>query len=388
MRALWLASWYPDKLDRYNGDFIQRHAIAASEFCSIDVFHIHPDTENRLKKMEISATQTNQHLTETIVLLPFKNGMFAPFYNQYNYFEQYKALLNHYIEQNGKPDIVHVHVPVKAGLLALYLKRRYKLPFVVTEHWGIYNHVAPNHFNTRHLWFKRLTRRILQQASAFFPVSADLGKAVNAMVCPTPFIVIRNAVNTTHFYYSEDLKQQDETFRFLHASTLEDGKNVEGILRAFSKLNQENPSTQLVLIGGSRPDLQEQYAPLLENEAIIFGGVVSYELVADYMRQADAFVLFSRHENMPCVIQESLCCGLPVISTNVGGIPEVIDSTNGILIDQDEAELFAAMKRMITSGTSYNKAAIAAAAKEAFSYAAIGREIVNGYTEVLANFQA
>lgn len=388
MKALWLASWYPDRLDRFNGDFIQRHAIAASNFCSIDLFHVHPDTEGEIQSTEIIVTQRNQRLTETIMLLPFSNGLFSSFYNQYNYFKEFKTLLDEHIHRNGKPDIVHLHVPIKAGLLALYLKRKYRIPFVVTEHWGIYNHVAENHFHTRHLWFKQLTTRVFRQAAAFFPVSEDLGAAVNKMVCKTAFKVIRNAVDTGYFYFDEALEKQSGIFHFLHASTMGPGKNAEGILRVFAKLHAHYPNTSLSLIGAVRPDLETAYASLVESGAIIFGGVVSYELVADYMRQSDCFILFSAHENMPCVIQESLCCGLPVIATNVGGIPEVINDSNGILINEDEDELLAAMEKMIVSAAQYPKASIAAAAQEAFDYNAIGSEIVQEYEKLLANFQA
>jgi glycosyltransferase involved in cell wall biosynthesis len=45
-------------------------------------------------------------------------------------------------------------------------------------------------------------------------------------------------------------------------------------------------------------------------------------------KKADAFILFSRHENFPCVVIEALCCGLPVVASNVGGIAEAVDETN------------------------------------------------------------
>lgn len=388
MRALWLASWYPDKLDIYNGDFIQRHAIAASSFCNIDVFHVHPDTEKKIHQTEISTFKRNDQLSETIVLLPFASGLFSAFYNQYNYFNVYKSILENYIQENGLPDIVHLHVPVKAGLLALYLKRKYQLPFVVTEHWAIYNTVAPNNFNSRHLWFKQLTRRVFSKASAFFPVSEELGEAVNKMVTTVPFSVIRNAVNTAYFRHQERDRADENNFHFLHASTMGYQKNAEGILRVFSRLHSKHPHVRLLMIGGLRPDLEAQYSTLVEASALVFGGIVSYELVAQYMQQADAFVLFSRHENMPCVIQESLCCGLPVISTKVGGIPEVISDNNGILINMDEDELFLAMEKMLTTSSNYKKEEIAAKASSLYSYESIGHQIVDNYRKILAKNQA
>jgi glycosyltransferase involved in cell wall biosynthesis len=79
--------------------------------------------------------------------------------------------------------------------------------------------------------------------------------------------------------------------------------------------------------------------------SIEFTGEIAYEEVAKAMQQADCLLLFSHIENSPCVIGEALCCGLPVIASRVGGIPELIDEQNGILVPAaDETALLNAMK--------------------------------------------
>jgi glycosyltransferase involved in cell wall biosynthesis len=70
--------------------------------------------------------------------------------------------------------------------------------------------------------------------------------------------------------------------------------------------------------------------------------------IADKMRQSDAFVLFSRYENLPCVLLEAMACGLHIISTQVGGIREHVHASFGTLIDsEDEAALTEAMLQFI-----------------------------------------
>ncbi len=108
--------------------------------------------------------------------------------------------------------------------------------------------------------------------------------------------------------------------------------------------------------------------------------------VANYLSNANALVLFSRYENLPCVILESFCCGLPVICTNVGGVAELITDANGILIaSEDEQALHVAMKNMVDHYNSYNSEHISSMAKDAFSYEAVGRKINNVYEEILNN---
>ncbi len=102
------------------------------------------------------------------------------------------------------------------------------------------------------------------------------------------------------------------------------------------------------------------------------------------MQQASAFILFSRFESQPCVILEALCCGLPVISTNVGGIPDLLNETNGILVESEDIDgLVLAMKSMIEQYQRFNRTAIAEAAKATFNYHTIGARHIQYYDLVL-----
>jgi glycosyltransferase involved in cell wall biosynthesis len=96
--------------------------------------------------------------------------------------------------------------------------------------------------------------------------------------------------------------------------------------------------------------------------------------------------MFSFYENMPCAILEALCSGLPVIATEVGGIPEIIRKENGILINVGkETELLDAMKEMIRTYHIYDRRQISREATEQFSYEVIGKKIVDIYRSVFEN---
>ena len=87
------------------------------------------------------------------------------------------------------------------------------------------------------------------------------------------------------------------------------------------------------MVGEVQGDLFQNILQLnLSANAIQFTGMLPYEEVARLMRNSDAFVLFSLYENMPCVVLEALCCGLPVITSDVGGLKEVINQENGVLV--------------------------------------------------------
>jgi glycosyltransferase involved in cell wall biosynthesis len=193
-------------------------------------------------------------------------------------------------------------------------------------------------------------------------------------------------VDTDLFFYN-DLKAHDNPFRFIHVSTMTYQKNPEGLLRAFKTFQASYPNTCLWMVG-PYPTTVLAYAQSLDlgKEKVNFTGAVSYKQVAVWLQQSQALVLFSRYENLPCVILEALCCGVPVISTNVGGVTEVIDERNGLLVSNEtEGELLEALKQLYNNYNNYDRIKIAEAAAKRFSYKTIGNEINKVYKELYVN---
>ena len=116
---------------------------------------------------------------------------------------------------------------------------------------------------------------------------------------------------------------------------------------------------------------------------ITWSGEIPYSQVAWEMQQASAFVLFSNHENFPCVIVEALSCGLPVITSDAGGAGECIDVNNGKVVPVGNQEkLLSAMTEVMDHYHIYNRKKIAENAKNAFSYPVIGQQFSKLYDEI------
>ncbi|MBP8245034.1 MAG: glycosyltransferase, partial [Chitinophagaceae bacterium] len=120
--------------------------------------------------------------------------------------------------------------------------------------------------------------------------------------------------------------------------------------------------------------------------SIQFTGEIPYEQVAKAMQESDCLLLFSHIENSPCVIGEALCCGLPVIASRVGGIPELIQEGHGILVPPaNENELMRAMIQIKQTIAQYNRHSIAQEAASRFSYETVGKQLLDVYNRLLAN---
>ncbi len=163
-KILWLVSWYPNKYDRYDGDSIQRHAKAAALFDDVHVIFIKGAEQQAGIKEEWSSTEG---LTEQIIYFSKREGCLQKPGNYLQWQSLYKKAINNYCK-NKLPQLIHVHIPWKAGLIALWAKKKYRLPFIVTEHWGIYNNVAEDNIYTKSFLRKILMKKIFKEANEFY----------------------------------------------------------------------------------------------------------------------------------------------------------------------------------------------------------------------------
>lgn len=385
---LWLASWYPTKLDPFPGDFIQRRAKALSLHVPVQVLHVIKDAKGIITQKVKIEQQITGLLTETIIYYcPLKTGIsiLDKVISSVQFYRLGRQQINKIHKENrGKNILVDVHVAMKAGVIALWMKRKWKTSFCLTEHWaGYYKELMPPDLQ-RSAAFWKITKKIFTEAVFFRPETINLGEHINKELCKIQYRVIPNVVETSVFNFDKSV-QKPSTFTFVHVSTLGHQKNIIGILNVLDKLTtlSNAPSFQLRLVGPAPAEIVALVndSPHLKN-VVSFSGPIPYYQVATELKKAHAMLMFSRYENLPCVILEALCCGLPVISTIVGGIDEHLDAKNGILLkSEDENALEDAIIRMVVQYKTYNPAEISAQATAKYNYQTVGRMLLANYKE-------
>ncbi len=128
-------------------------------------------------------------------------------------------------------------------------------------------------------------------------------------------------------------------------------KGVEYLIRAMPQVIEACPDARLVLVGEGeeRPGLQALTRSLGLDGRITFAGGRAHEDVIGFMRAADVFVLPSLVESFGIVLVEAMSCGLPIVASNVMGIPSLIeDGVNGVLVPPgDTSALAGAITRLL-----------------------------------------
>jgi len=120
------------------------------------------------------------------------------------------------------------------------------------------------------------------------------------------------------------------------------------------------------------------------SDRVRFLGEKNKSEVAQFMREADFLVLPSFYESMPCVILEAFACGLPVLATEVGGIPEIVNVERGILVEPGNLEqLIKAVDYMLDHFRDFSSKNITSYAEQTFGYSAVAKRFDKLYQEIL-----
>ena len=349
MKILYLTEWYPHRYDPMPGLFVRKHAAAAVRQ-GVDVCVLFFLKDKKVQSGVEIVEQTTDGITE---IYAYYAGSFFSAVRQ-----GWQAVKKSW----GMPHLTQLNVLTKNGLLAYWLKKRYGIPYILIEHWSGY---LPENNSFRGGWHGWLMKQIAKEASVIMPVSQALENGMKAAgIRNNHWERIHNVVDD--FFYEGNApkaKQEGTVFRFLHVSCFDErSKNTQGILRASALLYSKRQDFNLHLVG-TGPDFEASVHTAeslgIHNKVVFFDGEKTPEGVHDAMVESDCFVLFSRYENAPVVLSESMACGLPIIATRVGGIPEMVNPENGILVESENVEELAqAMNTMISQAKLFDKSKI------------------------------
>jgi len=172
---------------------------------------------------------------------------------------------------------------------------------------------------------------------------------VDANVVPSAFLrdvfrsfgidaeVVPNSVDLRQFTYRVRHPLRP---RLLCTRNLEPLYNLSCVLRAFAKIQARYPAATLTLVGsGSQDTALRKEAAVLRLENITFAGRVAPSEIHDYYADADIYVQAPTIDNMPLSLLEAFASGLPVVSTDVGGVPSMLrHGVDGLLVADNDAD--------------------------------------------------
>lgn len=242
-------------------------------------------------------------------------------------------------------DVVHGH-GAKGGAYARLVARALKasgskLISCYTPHGGSLNY-SPGTLVGR--VYMRLERALARWSDAIVFESAFAAARYRAQVgepaCGVD--VIPNGVADSDFAPAEPGPHAAD---FLFIGELRDVKGVDVMIKALAQLSRERPVRAVIVGGGPEAEtLKSQVSAAGLSDSVVFPGPMP---AREAFRLGRVMVVPSRAESFPYVVLEAGAAGVPLISTDVGGIPEIVAGTHTTLLPADDVDALAAAMRAI-----------------------------------------
>lgn len=293
-------------------------------------------------------------------------------------YEQHAKLHSH-------PDLIQVHSSIWGGLVAVWINQHFGIPFVITEHRGRFTYNGPEAKGLFKEWHYPFLDNVFRQAAHIVTVSKSLQKGIFD-ICPEArkkATVIPNMTDTDFFSPAPANNKTRKPFTFLCVASLERAKGLHILLKAFDVLQQKDPDSVRLVIGGNGPEakkLQRMSTRLHLDGTVSFTGHLSREQLREQLQMTDAFVLPSLFEAFGIVLIEAMACGLPVIGTRSGGPGEIITRETGLTAECNHSQSLAnAMETLMRQYGNYDRGLIRKRAQTHYSRDAVIKQYIDLY---------
>ncbi|MDP3358920.1 MAG: glycosyltransferase family 4 protein [Lutibacter sp.] len=284
---------------------------------------------NIKKNLKIIEKKTIENLTVLEVLYPY-HRLLPKKIN--NYFEKLalESLYNYMKCNNIKVSLIHAQSLFDAGIWAYHYATKFRIPYIVTEHNQL------SFFNVERDKCE-LIRKTLQKSELNLVVSNDKIRQFIANGLYFKFENIGNLINKNFYYKAKNHQNIQQRLVTIGAFTYL--KDQETLLKALRLVDKKiSNRIEFTWIGydgwGGNHDINVKALLAnfqFENIDIILIPLLSRDEIAGYLQSSDLFLFSSLTEGMPVSVLEALACGLPVFTTNCGGVDEIINEGNGVI---------------------------------------------------------
>ena len=281
-------------------------------------------------------------------------------------------------------DLIHVHWLIPNGLGALFAKKVYKTPYICT----IYGEEV---YLSKRYKLEFSLRNFVNNSSKSIAISeATLNSCIDIGLKKEELEIIPFGVDTD-FYRPLKISKNENIFQILAVGYLIERKGFEYLIKATKEILKEHDNVHLTIVGSG--PLEEKLKNVikelkLETNAKIMKNVSDEELLQLY-NSSDLFVLPSivdsqgNTEGLGVVLLEAMACGLPVVGSNIGGIPDIIqDGETGLLVpEKNITELSNTILNLVENEELRKKLAINGynRVREKFSWEKIAESYINVY---------
>ncbi|MEP6646330.1 MAG: glycosyltransferase family 4 protein [Saprospiraceae bacterium] len=274
-----------------------------------------------------------------------------------------RKFLNQYLKRNHF-DIIHAHFIIPTGILAIWVKRHYNIPFIITAHGSDVPGFNPDRFNFLHKLSPRIIRSVIRYSTAIVIPSLYLGSILKKVTkgANPKVIHIPNGINTDYFIPGNKVNSIVSSGRLLER------KGFHLLIEAVSK-KEIGFTVHICGDGPLKNRLHELASKSCTN--VIFHGWIDNRnaLYKQLLTEATFYCLVSTNENASTSLMEAMSSGCVVITSDVSGCPETVGDTGICITPGDSNILYDTLISIINDPALQNKLSEAARQRAIDQYA-------------------
>jgi len=272
-------------------------------------------------------------------------------------------------------DIIHSHFGFGAGNAGAKIQQIWKIPLIITEH------------STKVLYSKNSTEikhnfPAYKKAGFVITVGTDLSQKLKSYRVNN-LVQIPNIIDTQKFRLKNESKFND--FTFLSVGHLIPRKAHDLTLKALKILNDRGVHCNLIIVGtGPEENKLKTFVDNNQMKNVKFVDKVKNDVLPELYRKSHAFVLPSTLETFGVVYAEAIACGIPVIAADSQGPKDIIDKSNGLIVEKNSVkELASAMEYMVYNAEKYHSINLHRDIKRRFGPSSFLQQIEDVYNQVI-----
>jgi len=230
-----------------------------------------------------------------------------------------------------RPDVVNLHFPRGQSIYFQLLKRLFRFRLIYSFHGSDYHEASA-----------ALRARLpgwLESADGITSVSRPLADNVRRLAGRAPITLIENGVDSD--FWGRPAEITREPGLVVAAGRLLPVKGFDVLIQALTF--PETDEVRLIIAGEGPEErnLKRQVVDLKLQDRADFAGRLDREALRTLFGRAALFVLPSRREGMPLIVLEAMAAGVPIIATNVGGVPDALGTKTGNIVRAEDPEALA-----------------------------------------------
>jgi glycosyltransferase involved in cell wall biosynthesis len=381
LKVLFISSWFPTREQPVGGVFVRELAKAVALHDDVVVLHC-SGLDRSLSKLWCLQQETDEGpINDITTYRVWHRGFIFKKISYFVYIWSVFQAFRKITSEGSRPHIIHAH-SYDAGFPSILIGKLYRIPVVVTEHSTEFPRKRLGRLGPH------IARFVFKNIEVAITVSKSLQRAIESYGIRADFEVIPNAVDTDLFNPGSFLSSENHIKRLLFVGLLHlsHKKGVPYLLNALEMVREHRDDWLLDIVGNG--PAREEYERMAERfglgDKVTFHGLKTKEETAEFMRQADIFVLPSIFETFAVVAAEALATGLPVLATRCGGPEEFITDDVGLLVPSGNASaLCKGLDYMLDHLEIFSSEHISSYARKRFSPQTIGEKVHRLYIDCL-----